>query len=163
MLLFTEIVTKIMQTRGKKACFLFPECSFSFAKVMQTSAMRVYSQIAECSLSSAKIMQGECNSKAEKRSFFRLDIAEPKLIFCKDDANERNESLLSNCRVQLIFCKGKIFFRYLHHKNGKTVTARPAADTVGKPCRHTRAASPHSHLQRCRQGFMTANICLSMQ
>ena len=141
MLLFTEIVTKIMQTRGKKACFLFPECSFSFAK----------------------IMQGECNSKAEKRSFFRLDIAEPKLIFCKDDANERNESLLSNCRVQLFFCKGKIFFRYLHHKNGKTVTARPAADTVGKPCRHTRAASPHSHLQRCRQGFMTANICLSMQ
>ena len=119
MLLFTEIVTKIMQTRGKKACFLFPECSFSFAK----------------------IMQGECNSKAEKRSFFRLDIAEPKLIFCK----------------------GKIFFRYLHHKNGKTVTARPAADTVGKPCRHTRAASPHSHLQRCRQGFITANICLSMQ
>ncbi len=29
-------------------------------------------------------MKGECNSKAEKRSFFRLDIAEPKLIFCKD-------------------------------------------------------------------------------
>ena len=55
MLLFTEIVTKIMQTRGKKACFLFPECSFSFAKIMQTSAMRVYSQIAECSLSSAKV------------------------------------------------------------------------------------------------------------
>ena len=141
MLLFTEIVTKIMQTRGKKACFLFPECSFSFAKIMQTSAMRVYSQIAECSFSYAKIMQGECNSKAEKRSFFRLDIAEPKLIFCK----------------------GKIFFRYLHHKNGKTVTARPVADTVGKPCRHMRPASPHSPLQRCRQGFITANICLSMQ
>jgi hypothetical protein len=31
-------------------------------------------------------MQGERNSKAEKRSFFRLDIAEPKLIFCKDNA-----------------------------------------------------------------------------
>ena len=45
--------------------------------------MRIYSQIAECSLSYAKIMQGECNSKAEKRSFFRLDIVEPKLIFCK--------------------------------------------------------------------------------
>ena len=31
-------------------------------------------------------MQGERNSKAEKRSFFRLDISEPKLIFCKDNA-----------------------------------------------------------------------------
>ena len=141
MLLFTEIVTKIMQTRGKKACFLFPECSLSSAKIMQTRGKKACFLFPECSFSFAKIMQGECNSKAEKRSFFRLDIAEPKLIFCK----------------------GKIFFRYLHHKNGKTVTARPAADTVGKPCRHTRAASPHSHLQRCRQGFMTANICLSMQ
>lgn len=33
MLLFTEIVTKIMQTRGKKACFLFPECSLSYTKI----------------------------------------------------------------------------------------------------------------------------------
>ena len=29
-------------------------------------------------------MQGECNSKAGKRSFTRLDTAEPKLILCKD-------------------------------------------------------------------------------
>lgn len=33
----------------------------------------------------AKIMQGERNSKTEKRSFFRLDTAEPKLILCKDN------------------------------------------------------------------------------
>ena len=39
---------------------------------MQTSAMRACSYIAECS------------SKAVKRSFTRLDIAEPKLILCKD-------------------------------------------------------------------------------
>jgi hypothetical protein len=50
---------------------------------MQTSAMRACSYIAECSLSYAKIMQGE-SSKAVKRSFTRLDIAEPKLILCKD-------------------------------------------------------------------------------
>ena len=31
-------------------------------------------------------MQGERNSKTEKRSFFRLDIAEPKLILYKDNA-----------------------------------------------------------------------------
>ena len=52
-----------MPTRGERACSLSPECSLSYAK----------------------IMQGECNSKAEKRSFFRLDIAEPKLILCKDN------------------------------------------------------------------------------
>ena len=51
---------------------------------MQTSAMRACSYIAECSLSYAKIMQGESSSKAVKRSFTRLDIAEPKLILCKD-------------------------------------------------------------------------------
>ena len=45
--------------------------------------MRACYYIAECSLSSAKIMQGERSSKAGKRSFTRLDIAEPKLIFCK--------------------------------------------------------------------------------
>ena len=50
-------------------------------------------------------MQGECSSKAVKRSFTRLDIAEPKLILCKDNANECNESLLLYCRVQLVLCK----------------------------------------------------------
>ncbi len=37
-------------------------------------------------ISYAKIMQGECNSKAVKRSFPRLDTAEPQLILCKDNA-----------------------------------------------------------------------------
>ena len=50
---------------------------------MQTNAMRACSYIAECSISFTKIMQGERSSKAGKRSFTRLDIAEPKLIFCK--------------------------------------------------------------------------------
>ena len=50
---------------------------------MQTNAMKACSYIAECSLSFTKIMQGEHSSKAGKRSFTRLDIAEPKLIFCK--------------------------------------------------------------------------------
>ena len=72
---------------------------------MQMSGMRACSQIPECSLSYTKIMQGERNSKTEKRSFFRLDIAEPKLILYKDNANERNESVLSNSRVQLILYK----------------------------------------------------------
>ena len=50
---------------------------------MQTNAMKACSYIAECSISFTKIMQGERSSKAGKRSFTRLDIAEPKLIFCK--------------------------------------------------------------------------------
>ena len=54
---------KIMQASGKKACFQFPERRLSYAK----------------------IMQGERNGKTEKRSFFRLDTAEPKLILCKDN------------------------------------------------------------------------------
>jgi len=53
---------------------------------MQMSGMRACYQIPECSLSYTKIMQGERNSKTEKRSFFRLDIAEPKLILYKDNA-----------------------------------------------------------------------------
>ena len=72
-----------MQTSGKKACFLFPECSLSYTK----------------------IMQGECSSKTGKRSFTGLDIAEPMLILYKDNANERKESLLLISRVPLILCK----------------------------------------------------------
>ena len=34
----------------------------------------------------AKIMQGECNGKTGKRSFTRVDTAEPPLIFYKDNA-----------------------------------------------------------------------------
>ena len=44
----------------------------------------------------AKIMQVECNGKTRKRSFIRLDTAEPPLIFYKDNASEWNESLLSD-------------------------------------------------------------------
>ena len=76
---------KIMQASGKKACFQFPERRLSYAKIMQARAVRACSYTAERSLSYAKIMQGERNSKTEKRSFFRLDIAEPKLILCKDN------------------------------------------------------------------------------
>ena len=60
-----------------------PKHTISYAKIMPASAMRACSHIAERSLSYAKIMQGECNSKAVKRSFPRLDTAEPQLILCK--------------------------------------------------------------------------------
>ena len=53
----------------------------------------------------AKIMQVECNGKTKKRSFIRLDTAEPPLILCKDNANERQKSLLLFVRVPLIFYK----------------------------------------------------------
>ena len=97
MLLFTEIVTKIMQTSAMRIYSQIAECSLSYAKIMQTSGKKACFQFPECSLSYAKIMQGERNSKAEKQSFFRLDIAEPKLILCK----------------------GKIFFRYTRIKTVK--------------------------------------------
>ena len=58
---------------------------------MQTNAMKACSYIAECSISFTKIMQGERSSKAGKRSFTRLDIAEPKLIFCKDNARRAQQ------------------------------------------------------------------------
>ena len=50
-------------------------------------------------------MQGESNSKTGKRSFTRLDTAEPRLILYKDNANERKESSLLISRVQLILYK----------------------------------------------------------
>ena len=81
-----------MQTRGKKACLLFPECSFSYAK----------------------IMQGECNSKAGRRSLTRLDAAEPKLILCKDKTNraqnkinKRNSSIYFSCGDGAVFMPGR--------------------------------------------------------
>ena len=58
-------------------------------------------------MSYAKAMKGECNSKEGKRSFTRLDIAEPYLVLCKGNASERNKSLLLYCRVQLALCKGR--------------------------------------------------------
>ena len=51
------------------------------------SGKRACSYLPECRLSSAKRMKGECNSKSGKRSFTRLDTAEPHLIFCKDTPN----------------------------------------------------------------------------
>ena len=51
-------------------------------------------------------MKGECNSKEGKRSFTRLDIAEPYLALCKGNVSECNKSLLLYCRVQLVLCKG---------------------------------------------------------
>ena len=50
-------------------------------------------------------MQGECNGKMWKRSFTKLDTAEPPLVLCKDNANEWKESLLLISRVQLVLCK----------------------------------------------------------
>ena len=50
-------------------------------------------------------MQVECNGKTKKRSFIRLDTAEPPLIFYKDNASERQKSLLLFVRVPLIFYK----------------------------------------------------------
>ena len=76
--------------------------------IMQARAMRDCSHIAECSLSYAMTVQGECSSKAGKRSFTRLDTAEPQPVICNDNANEGNERLLSYCRVQLIIYKDNI-------------------------------------------------------
>ena len=59
-----------MQTSVRKACFQFPECSLSYAK----------------------ITQGERNSKTGKRSFTRLDTAEPKLVLCNANAKMCNKS-----------------------------------------------------------------------
>ena len=50
-------------------------------------------------------MQVECNGKTGKRSFTRVDTAEPPLIFYKDNASERQKSLLLFARVPLIFYK----------------------------------------------------------
>ena len=43
-------------------------------------------------INNTKIMQGERNSKTEKRSFFRLDIAEPKLILYKEMKRTRKRA-----------------------------------------------------------------------
>ena len=61
-------------------------------------------------LYAAKIMQGESNSKSGKRSFTRLDIAEPPLILYKDNASEWKENLFSVSRTQLILYKGTDYF-----------------------------------------------------
>ena len=73
-----------MQTSEMRACSYISECSLSYTKTMQTSEMRACSYISECSLSYTKTMQGERNGKARKRSFIRLDTAEPKLVLYKD-------------------------------------------------------------------------------
>ena len=76
--------------------------------IMQARAMRACSYLPECSLSYTMTVQGECSSKAGKRSFTRLDTAEPQPVICNDNANKGNESLLSYCRVQLIIYKDNI-------------------------------------------------------
>jgi len=76
--------------------------------IMQARAMRDCSHIAECSLSYAMTVQGERSSKAGKRSFTRLDTAEPMPVICNDNANEGNESLLLFARVQPVICKDNI-------------------------------------------------------
>ncbi len=87
-----------------------PNRSLSYTKIMQTSGKRACSLFPECRLSYTKIMQGECNGKTGKLSFTVLDIAEPKLILYKDNANERKESLLFVSRVPLILYKDTIIF-----------------------------------------------------
>ena len=76
--------------------------------IMQARAMRDCSHIAECSLSYTMTVQGERSSKAGKRSFTRLDTAEPMPVICNDNANEGNESLLLFARVQPVICKDNI-------------------------------------------------------
>ena len=61
-----------------------PNRSLSYTKIMQTSGKRACSLFPECRLSYTKIIQGECNGKTGKLSFTVLDIAEPKLILYKD-------------------------------------------------------------------------------
>ena len=53
--------TKTMQTRGKRACSLFPECSLPYAKAMQTRGKRACSYFPECSLPYTKIRKMVCN------------------------------------------------------------------------------------------------------
>ena len=67
------LTAKIMQTRAKKACFPFAECSLSYAKIMQTRAKKACFPFAECSLSYAKIMQ-TCVKRAKQVDFFALLI-----------------------------------------------------------------------------------------
>ena len=76
--------------------------------IMQARAMRDCSHIAECSLSYAMTVQGERSSKAGKRSFTRLDTAEPMPVICNDNANEGNKSLLLFARMQPVICKDNI-------------------------------------------------------
>ena len=76
-----------MRTREKQTYHLLSRRSLFCAKTVPASAMRACSQIAERSLSYAKTVQGECSSKAGKRSFTRLDGAEPMPVLCKDNTN----------------------------------------------------------------------------
>ena len=72
---------------------------------MRPREKRTYHLLSRRSLFCAKTVQGECSSKEGKRSFTRLDGAEPMPVLCKDSASERNESLLLNCRAQPVLCK----------------------------------------------------------
>ena len=72
---------------------------------MRTREKQTYHLLYRRSLFCAETVQGECSSKEGKRSFTRLDGAEPQPVLCKDSASERNKSLLLNCRAQPVLCK----------------------------------------------------------
>ena len=61
-----------------------PSRSISYAKKLQTRGKRACSIFPECSISYAKKLQGESNGKTGKHSFTGLDTAEPKHFLCKD-------------------------------------------------------------------------------
>ena len=86
--------------------------------IMQMSGIRACSYLPECSLSYTMTVQGECSSKAGKRSFTRLDTAEPQPVICNDNANERHKSLLLFARMQLIIYNDSA--RRVQQQGGKT-------------------------------------------
>ena len=98
----------IMQARAMRDCSHIAECSLSYAMIMQMSGIRACSYLPECSLSYTMTVQSERSSKAGKRSFTRLDTAEPMPVICNDNANEGNERLLLFARVQPVICKDNI-------------------------------------------------------
>jgi hypothetical protein len=63
-----------------------PNRSLLYAEAMQTRGKRACSYFPECSLPYTKAMQGECNSKTGKLCFTGLDTAEPQLALCKGNA-----------------------------------------------------------------------------
>ena len=54
---------------------------------MRTREKQTYHLLSRRSLFRAKTVQGECSSKEGKRSFTRLDDAEPQPVLCKDNTN----------------------------------------------------------------------------
>ena len=68
--------------REKKNFFSYcalPSRLLSYSKIMQTRGMRACYQIPECSLSYTKIVKGECNGKRKEEFLFILHIG---MAFC---------------------------------------------------------------------------------